>query len=306
MTGVVLGVLLAAAAPGLVGVFAKGCDAALEARLVSELRFEGFEPVHLEPDAPRAQGELARIAVRCAADEHRALARIEDHLTEKRVERSVPLDGRDPRGFISAALRIVELLHASLAEARYTPRLQEVPEPARSLIEPPQPSRWHVEVGFAVLGATAVIGAEPGLQVAVTRVLGPVELSAEATFSIYGTRIVGTGGSADVGLGIARAVLALPLASGPLVLRPQLGLGVLAASAVGHASPTYDASTGVASAPSASFGVSASWAASPWVDVRSSVAAGVSFPSLTLRFPDSSDRDFGQPYVFGSLGVSLH
>lgn len=307
MSWVVLGAILAVTSPSRVGLAVASCDGALEARLVSELGLEGYTPVPVEPEAARLEAELLRIVVQCDDVEHHAFARVEDYVTEKRVERTLPFDAADPRAVSTAALKVVELVHASLAEARYTAKAEELPEGARRRLEAPAPSsRWRVNVGFAVVGTTDVVGAQPGFQLGVARVLDPFELSVEATFATYGTRILGSGGAANVNLGILRGTAALPLNVGPVVLRPELGAGLFAALASGDANPTYEAQTGFAASPAVSAGLALSWPASPWVDVRASVALGVSLPPLTLRFPDSPDRRFGQPFVFASLGVSLH
>lgn len=115
----------------------------------------------------------------------------------------------------------------------------------------------------------------------------------------------GTGGTGDVGLVVARGLLTLPFSRGDVTLRPGLGVGVFSATAIGQATAGYDASGGFAFAVSPSAGISASYSAQSWLEVTGSVAAGVSFPALVLRFPDSADCHFGQPYLLAAVGVAL-
>lgn len=148
MSLVLLWVVLQAAEPSSrIGLATVDCDEQLAVRLRSELALDGFEPERVEAEAGRLDGEVARILVRCSREERRALARIDDYLTEKAVERTLPLENGGARGVAAVALHIVELLRASLAEARFAASVVELPPPAKRLVEETlsSPPLWHFD-----------------------------------------------------------------------------------------------------------------------------------------------------------------
>ncbi|HEY8089835.1 MAG TPA: hypothetical protein VIF09_18370 [Polyangiaceae bacterium] len=276
----------AAAAGGsrVVIVRDRGTDAVLGragVRLAAELRAAGFEVeervVDAEDDArravedPDADGPFATVLLRRSGARAATDVWVADHVTHKTVVRRLGARGTGDAGDRSLALRVVELMRASLVEGVVLPQTEDeppapTPSPAagapsgRPAPPPPPPSdvlAWtrdairepsagrtaHVGVAVGVAGLFA--GPDVGLAVAPEL---RVAWRATPAWSIggvvagpgFGGRVTGTQGNANIRQELALAEVALePPTSGPLSALLALGAGAYHFEATGNAAVPF-------------------------------------------------------------------
>ena len=285
-----------------VTLVAADCPPALAERVRDELVACGLEVGEGGP------GDVARIELACHAEQRTLEVRIDDRLTDKLVARVLPLEGADARADARAALRVVELLHASLAETRLAHLLKPavLPAPVERFLDqkapPPEPS-WALGVRGGVAIAPGGFGAEPLVAAAVDRVLGRLELGARVAATVHATKLFGAGGAASVGLVDARAVASLGLELGTrVVVRPTLGVGALFVWATGRAEQGYAGRSVATPTFAPSVGVAAELRVLPWLALLAAVDVSVALPAVEVRFGDELAARIGQPLVVVSLG----
>ncbi len=280
MTSWAVGLLLGAV--GGVTVDASQCPPAVGEAVQSELNAAGFELV--DGEAP-----IAVISLECD-QEGSIKVRVEDAVTAKAVERRVELPP-GPRGVMLVGVHAVELLHASLAEARWA-RAVKVPKQVERFLERREPVPWCVELGAGVLVAPGGFGAEPEVGVALWRSLPLVgwrlELGAQIDATVRATRLRSEGGTADVGVVLGRVAVGAAFEALGFSLTPRLGLGALLVWASGNANGVYQAQTGAASTALGMVGFSASRRLAAWGSVGVLIEGGGSPWPITVSLPDRS------------------
>jgi hypothetical protein len=264
----------------------RGADAVLGragVRLAAELRAAGFEVeervVEAEDDARRAveeadgDGPFATVLLRRSGARAATDVWVADHVTHKTVVRRVGARGTGDAGDRSLALRVVELMRASLVEGVVLPPAEDespapppapaagsTAAPARPAPPPPPPpdvlawtrdairdpaARPTAHVGVAVGVAGLFAGPDVGLAVApevrvawhATRVWNVGVVVAGPGF---GGRVTGTQGNANVRQELALAEVALePPTSGPVSARLAIGAGAYHFEATGNATAPF-------------------------------------------------------------------
>lgn len=281
MTSWVVAVLLSAA--GGVSVDAPGCPPALQEAVQAELTAAGFELVS-------GQAPIAVVSLGC--DEERGVkVRVEDAVTLKAVERRVELSP-GPRGVMLVGVQVVELLHASLAEARWAREVTVVPAQVEQFLERREPVPWRVELGAGALVSPGGFGAEPEVGVSVWRsqplVGWRLELGAQLDATVRATRLRSVGGTADVGVVLARLAVGASFEALGLSWTPRLGVGALLVWASGNAEGAYQAHTGVVPTALGLLGFSASRQLAAWVRVGLFIEGGGSPWPVVVLLPDGS------------------
>ncbi|MBL9039057.1 MAG: hypothetical protein JNG84_11115 [Archangium sp.] len=272
------------------------CGALLSARVGAELRAAGF--VIAERDAA-----LARIHLECEGA--KLTIHIDDQLTDKRVSRQT-IAPVDARARAQAATHVLELLHASLAEARF--RHAPVPPAVDTFLgpEPDQrPRLWRATLLGGVLVAPGRIGVLPAAWVEVGRRLGPLELSARLGVGLQTARFTGDEGTTDVGLALATVQVAWPFQLDALHVQPRLGLSGLGLWAAAVANLGFDGKAVVATTPAATVGVDVERALLPWLALRVSADVSLAPVPLQVRFPVSSPASAGLPLLSLAIGASV-
>ncbi len=295
--------LLSAAPP--VGLVAEGCDAPFVELVRTELSVAGLPATAMASGAPAEAGELLRLHLSCS--DGAVDVAVDDHVTRKRVERRVSRPA-EVRGATRAAVQVVELLHASLAEARFRTEGPVPPQVEAFLTaqepEPPPPS-WRVSVEAGVAVAPGGFGAQPHLAGTVARKAGTFELSARLAATVHATRLTGRGGSAEVGLLDARVTAGLPMALGPAILELYAGAGALAVWSAGRAGWGYVPRAGVTATFAPSLGFVATVWPLPWLGVTGVADVVLTPVPVRVRFPDGAGARIGLPVVSLGVGVRL-
>lgn len=288
--------------PAAVTLEAADCPPELTGSIRDELESAGF----LTSVGARAGAQVAHVVARCEGA--RVVVRIEDRVTSKVVERSLA-SVQGPRSEVLAAIQVVELLHASLAETRFAALLPVPPQVERFLAqrEPPPPTRWNFAATGGVSWAPGGFGFQPSLSAAVSRPLTSgtgwqLELGGALTATVHATLLRGTGGEADVGLVEPRALLAVAFERGGWTVRPCVSLGALFVWAVGRAGGAYGAASGATGTFEAALGLSFSRALNPWLALSAGVDAAVAPVPVQVQLPDSTTR-IGAPVLSAQLGV---
>lgn len=291
-------VALLAAGDVNVALLSEGCSTGFVTLVRDELTAAGLAV----STAGEASRELARVRLTCV--EGALEVRIEDHLTDKSVERRVERASADPRADAKGALQVVELLHASLAEARY--RSEPVPEQVETFLETkePAPARrgWAALFGGAVV-APGGFGTQPSVFALLGDEVGPVELSGMVGATVHASKLRGPGGSAEVGLLDASVGLGLRLPLPLGTLHPRLGLGALAVWAAGRAEQGWVASAGFTATFAGSLAVF--WELPVLRHLALVCGAGVSVSPAPVQvlFADSSGARIGLPLIIASVGL---
>jgi hypothetical protein len=295
---VVVVALLASAPEGSVVVSDADCSPALMETVRSEFVAAGF-------GLDDAGARLATIALRCDAEQ--VVASVDDHVTHKRVERTFATPLGDSRSTARLAVLVVELLHASLAEARFAPNAP-VPAPVERFLAEREPARWRAELGAGALLAPARFGVEPSVAGALwnrQRLLSSwLELGVIVDATVRATRLGDSTNGAEVGLVALRAAAGPAFELPGLTIQPRVGVGALLVWAVGHADIAHVASTGVAPTFTASLGVSGSWSVSSWLAVGLSADVGVAPFPVAVVLPTVTTT-VGLPWASFTLFASF-
>jgi hypothetical protein len=291
--------LALASAPGPVTLAPTTCDPALRAALRDELLAAGFS-------VDDAGAPIATIITRCDAP-GRVFARVEDHVTRKAVERELE-PGEGSRVASRAAVQVVELLHASLAEARFA-ALVDVPAPVERFLAAREVGPWHTELGGGVLVAPGGFGVEPAVSAALWRSqrLGGwrVSVGALVDATVRATVLRSAAGEADVGLVAARVAAATDFDLGGLLqLSPRVGVGVLLAWASGRAAASNVGSIDAVPTFTASLGLTVSRQLTDWLALGLSADVGLTPFPIVVVLPDLQ-ATLGAPYVTVGLVVVL-
>lgn len=302
MTAILL-MLLGAPAVSGVALAPSSCDTELVKAVRDELHAAGFS--FAPPDDPSA---IAQLRLNCTQGSLEA--RIEDRVTRKAVERQLSV-APGLRREAQAAVQVVELLHASLAEARFD-SMFAVPIPKevdRFLAEQEPGGRWATGLLAGALFSPGGFGVEPTISGFVSRSVfhrsgWRLEVGGSALATIRASRLRGEGGSAEVGLLHAAAVVAVPLELGEWTLRPHLGVGALFAWASGHAEALYQPASGVTATFAPCLGLSLLRNVAPWMALSlGAEATGTPIP-IRIQFPDVTTL-IGAPLFSASVGVAF-
>lgn len=149
-------------------------------RLAAELRTAGFDVVERStdeiaelpsPDEKDATAPFATVFLHRADAGVLAEVRVSDHVTHRTVARQVATRGSDDAAGRALALRVVELMRASLFEGlpaaageNEAPSLAETTAPAHDAMPPPRRSTPAFDISLGVAGA--FVGPDLGFAVA--------------------------------------------------------------------------------------------------------------------------------------------
>jgi hypothetical protein len=301
-----------------------------ELRVASELRAAGFVVDERVVDSAADARELveadsdsqpfATILMRRAKKGAGTDIWVADHVTKKTLVRRVD-GGVGEAGTKTLALRVVELMRASLVEPIVLPPPVDAPPP------PPPPKdvvMWalpeapnvegatqehlELEAGFTALYTSSSFGAAfgPSVNVGVPFadrlvarlvVVGPT----------FGSRVDAIEGSATVRQELALGELAFAFTPRESIVRPTLGVGAGAyhlAAQGNAAAPFVGASDDLWSALVAA-SVGASVRLAPHARVDLSGRAFVAFPRPTLAFASTDVAEGGRPALALSLGLEV-
>jgi hypothetical protein len=260
----------------------KGADVIVdraEVRLAAELRAAGFEVDERtaggDDDArklveqPGEAGAFATVLLQRAPAGASTDVWVADHVTHKTVVRRIDARGKGDAADRALALKVVELMRASLVEAMVMPPPADAPPPAAVAKPPPDVARWTREAvrepepelrPFRLsLGAAGTFGG-PGVGVALAPELH-VAWRPSSSWSVgvlaagpaLGAKASGSEGTADVRqeLAMIEGTYEVPLAP-PLRAFVAADVGAFHMQTTGTASAPYTSTT--AEAWSALFG----------------------------------------------------
>ena len=298
-----------------------------EVRVASELRAAGFAVEERVVDSAEDAREVveddatgqpfATVLMRRASKGAATDIWVADHVTQKTLVRRVE-GGVGDAGTKTLALRVVELMRASLVEPIVLPPPADAPRPAPPprdvaiwALPPPRettPEHLELEAGFTALYASPSFGAAfaPSLTVGVP-VADRFVARVVAIGPAFGRRVEAAEGSASVRQELALGELAFALTPRDAVWTPTFGLGVGAyhLAAQGSAAPPFvGASDDLWSAlAAASVGLRVRLAPHARVDFSGRVL--VAFPRPTLAFASTDVADGGRPALALSLGLEV-
>jgi hypothetical protein len=297
-------------------------------RLVAELESLGFRAVVLDPatePASRAaleasaRGAGAIAAIRAVPSERGVEVWIADRVTGKTVLRDLANDRGTPELDDALALRVVELLRASLLEiALPTPSRGEVPAtieirekmsvPERITAAPRSPPRLRLSLAPGLLLSPGGFGGAASLALGLDWMPSDhLGLCALAAIPLTSARIEGTQGSADLTVLLAGGGARFLFASRESAWSPSLDLGLLAVSlhSAGTANPGFLATSpsAVTAAPFARLGLA--FAPIPTLRLRADVLAGLVARGVSIQFDAHELAAWGQPLVLSTIGVDF-
>jgi hypothetical protein len=297
-------------------------------RLVAELESLGFRAVVLDPSteptshvaleaSARRAGAIA--AIRAVPSERGVEVWIADRVTGKTVLRDLANDGGTPERDDALALRVVELLRASLLEiALPTPSRGDVPAtpeirekmsvPERIVAAPPSPPRLRLSLAPGLLLSPGGFGGSASLAIGLDWTLSDhVGLCALAAIPLTSARVEGSPGSAALTVLLAGGGARFLFASPRSAWSPSTDLGVLAVSlhSAGTANPGFIASSpsAVTAAPFARLGLA--FAPTPTLRLRADLLGGVVVPAASIQFAAHEIATWGQPLVLSTFGVDF-
>ena len=293
-------VALLAASDASVALMSDGCSAGFVELVGAELSAAGFT---ITANAVQSPGEVARVRLTCT--EGVVEVNLDDHVTDKRVERRVE-HGTDSRADSRTAVQVVELLHASLAETRFRSR-EPVPDQVEAFLaakEPQPPRAWWVGLLGGAFIAPGGFGTQPSVSGLLADQVGPVELLALLGATVHATTVHGLGGSAEAGIFDVRAAAGLPLSLGRFTIHPHVGAGVILVWAAGRADAGWVAQAGVTGAFAPSIGAAVEFRVLRGLAVVCAVEGVFAPAPIALKFGDGTGPQIGLPLVTVSLGVA--
>lgn len=297
-------------------------------RLVAELESLRFRAVVLDPSAePASRASLeasarqagAIAAIRAVPSERGVEVWIADRVTGKTVLRDMASDRGTPDLDDALALRVVELLRASLLEiALPSPPRGEVPATPEirekmsvslpRAAEVPAPPRWRFAVAPGLLLSPGGFGAAASLALGLDWMPSDhVGVFALAAIPLTGAHIVRTQGSADLTILLGGGGVRFALAAPTSAWSPSIDLGLAAVSlhSAGAANPGFVASSpsAVTAAPFARVGLA--FAPIPRLRLRADVLAGLAAPGIAVQFAQHEIATWGAPLVLSTVGVDF-
>ncbi len=298
-------------------------------RLVAELESLGFRAVVLDPSAePASRASLeasarqagAIAAIRAVPSERGVEVWIADRVTGKTVLRDLANDRGTPDLDDALALRVVELLRASLLEiALPTPSRGEVPA-TPEIVEkmsvslpivaerPPPPPTWRLSLAPGLLLSPGGFGASASLALGLDWTPGDhVGVFALAAIPLTGAHIERAQGSADLTILLAGGGMRFLPVSPKSAWIPSIDLGLAAVSlrSAGTANPGFGASSpsAVTAAPFARLGLA--FAPTARLRLRADVLAGLAAPGIAVEFAQHAVATWGAPLVLSTVGVDF-
>jgi hypothetical protein len=316
----------------------RGADAVIdraEVRLAAELRAAGFEVeervVEGDDDArklieePGDTGPFATVLLRRTGARAATDVWVADHVTHKTVVRRIGSRGAGEGADRALALRVVELMRASLVEGLVLPPVEDEPsspEPlspapappdvaawTREAIHPPMPTTSRVVLGVGV--AAAFAGPDVGMAVApevrvAWRASDMWSLGLIAAGPGFGGRVVGVEGSATVRQELALIEVAFePPTGGPVRAFLAAGAGAYHLYASGDATSGFvghgDDAWAALGAAGGGVRVRLAGAASVVLDVRELLA----LPRPVLVFGAERVAASMHPGTLGGLSLAV-
>ncbi len=225
-----------------------------------------------------------------------------DRLSNKTVLRTFTVNREAPDSADVLALRVVELVRASLLEARLPDARVEPPRPPPSY-EP----LYALRFGFGALGTPNGTGAHGQLLLGARWVPLP-QLAAELDFAVtvFGEDVAYHEAAASFDVFSARLwALWEVLSRGRF--RPALGIGagVAVCWSRGLGAPGYASSEGTTTAALLAGTAQLGIVLTRTLALRLTFRAGVTVPKTVVRFADHRVASFGEPYLDGSIGLEL-
>ena len=324
----------AAGAPRIV-ILAPARDDRISLRLQAELRALRFEvpDVEITPDPPArerleeaARRSSAVAAVRIVPSSAGVEVWIVDRMTGKTVLRELVTDDtRGAAGVATIALRVVELLRASLMELdapRAPPGEVQPPPLIRELMAPsgatPSASQaealpsaapaFAVELGPALLLSPGGLSPAGDLNAAVHfRPFDGLGASVVALIPLVPSSVSGPEGVTTARIGLVGAAFRWAFASPGSAWAPSLGAGIAliwlhldGAPAPGYAGTSADL---VTFAPFGRVGLGV--AILPRLHVRADALGGLVNARPVVKFGDRTAAVWGTPFVAPTLGLEL-
>jgi hypothetical protein len=324
----------AAEEPRIVLVAPRGEDR-VALRIRAELRALRFVVV----DADAAPGPPSRAPLEEAARSHDAVAAVRivpssagvevwivDRVTGKTVLRDiVAADVVSPSGSATVALRVVELLRASLMELdapRPPPGEMLPPLAVRDLIEPAAPAprplgplapparpprpAFAVEIGPAVLVSAGGLHPEGVVSAAVH--FRPDDRLGATYFvmaPVVPSTVAGPEGAATIWIGLLGAGLRASLAPAGAAWTPSLGAGVSALWVAYEGSPAdgYAGTNGDAVTLAPYLRAGLGYRVLPRLRVKADLLSGVPLRRPVVQFGDRIAAVWGEPFFAPSIGV---
>jgi hypothetical protein len=306
--------------------------------LVAELESLGFHPILIDPEtAPASRGSLesaaraqsAMAAIRAVPSASGVEIWIADRVTGKTVLREIPNERGSPEVDDALALRVVELLRASLLEITLeAPSRGDVPAtleiadklrvPRPSSETPPAPDpppALRLSLGAGALISPGGFGATASFTVGLAWMPSAhIGACALASVPLSRASVAADEGSADLSVLLVGGGARFSLASPESAWSPTIDVGFLAASirSEGTPAPFYFArkSTAVTAAPFVRVGLG--YSPTPKLRLRADVLTGILAPGVVIQFsqygadyaPQEVAR-WGTPFVLSTAGVDF-
>jgi hypothetical protein len=267
-----------------------------------------LEAAGMSTQLEEGEAQVAHVTVHCEVT--RVIARVDDRVTSKSVERHLELTP-GARGDVLLALRVVELLHASLAETRYA-ALAQVPAPVGQFLAkrepPPPPSRWEFALTGGFTYAPGGFEAQPSISGEFARSVKAwsslqLELGGMLSATVRASKLRSSAGAADMGLVEPRGQVALAWESSGWSLRGRFSLGMLLVWAVGReATGIWGAQAGATTTFELGLGVSATRALTDWLSLRAGVDVAIAPFPVRVLIPEAG-ASVGLPILTLQLGL---
>lgn len=267
-----------------------------------------LEAAGMSTQLDEGEAQVAHVTVQCEVT--RVIARIDDRVTSKSVERQLELTP-GARGDVLLALRVVELLHASLAETRYA-AIAQVPAPVEQFLAkrepPPPPSRWEFVITGGFTYAPGGFEMQPSVSGEFTRSVKTwsswqLELGGMLSATVRASKLRSEAGAADMGLVEPRGQVALAWESSGWSLRGCFSLGMLLVWAVGReATGIWGAKAGATTTLATGLGFSATRTLADWLSLRAGVDVAVTPFPVRVTIPETT-ASIGLPIVTLQLGL---
>lgn len=297
-------------------------------RLVAELESLGFRATVLDPStepasrtaleaSARRAGAIA--AIRAVPSERGVEVWIADRVTGKTVLRDIANGRGSPELDDALALRVVELLRASLLEISLpvpsrgevpaTPEIREkmsVPPPIAPALE--SSPTLHLALAPGVLVSPGGFGASASLALGLDWMPSDhVGVFALVAIPLTSAHVEGAEGSAALTILLAGGGARFVFASPTSTFRPSADFGLAAVSlrSTGTANPGFVASSpsAVTAAPFARLGLA--FAPTPKLRLRADVLAGLVAPGVSIQFAQHEIATWGRPLVLTTVGVDF-
>jgi hypothetical protein len=297
-------------------------------RLVAELESLGFRAEILDPSAePASRASLeaaarragAIAAIRAVPSERGVEVWIADRVTGKTVLRDLANDRGTPELDDALALRVVELLRASLLEVALplpsrgevpaTPEIREkIGVPEQGALEHGSPPTLRFSLAPGMLLSPGGFGASASLDLGLAWMPSEhVGVFALAAIPLTSGRIEGSQGSADLRILLAGGGARFLFTKRESSWSPTVDLGVMAVSlrSTGTANPGFIASapSALTAAPFARLGLA--FALTRVFRLRADVLAGVVAQGVSIQFAQHEIATWGKPLVLASVGVDF-